>query len=201
MALAAASMRAAVERKIRVCFTWVTPDVSSMRRRWDASRNRSTDIRLLAPGGGQGVCSPVEALMKLVVGAIIHRGDGRILIAQRTLDGSTIAGKWEFPGGKVEAGEDPRAALARECVEELGCHVEVGGIYETIFHQYRDLTVLLLFYLCRITEGTARALEHNDLAWVSPAEMKNYDLLEADRPLPDLFERRFPYFAEGLKLT
>lgn len=133
----------------------------------------------------------------LVVGAIVARADGRILIAQRPV-GRKHAGQWEFPGGKVEPGEDPRAALRRECREEMGCEVAVGAVYETIFHRYDWGSVLLLFYCAKVIGGEPASLEQNALAWVTPAEMAGYDLLEADRPLPAMFARRFPHFEEGL---
>lgn len=138
----------------------------------------------------------IDALA-LVVAAIIADDRGRILIAQRP-EGMRHAGKWEFPGGKVEPGEDPRHALVRECREELGCHVRAGAIYETVFHTYSSHSVLLLFYLCRIEEGKPQPLERNALSWVTPEEMEEYDLLEADRPLPAMFRERFPHYAPGM---
>ena len=133
------------------------------------------------------------SLPAIVVAAIITDGNGRILINQRPPD-SRHAGKWEFPGGKVEPGEDPRDALERECLEELGCTVRAGAIYETIFHAYPGHSVLLLFYLAEILEGRPRPLEQNRLAWTTAEEMAAYDLLEADRPLPALFQQRYPHF-------
>lgn len=129
----------------------------------------------------------------LVVGAIIADASGRILIAQRP-PGSRAAGRWEFPGGKLEPGEDPRSALLRECQEELGCTVDVGTVYEVVYFAYEGLTVLLIFYTARIVEGIARSMEQNALQWVTPEEMESVDLLEADRPLPAMFRARFPHF-------
>jgi len=132
----------------------------------------------------------------LVVAAIIAREDGTILITQRP-PSSKLSGMWEFPGGKVEPGEGPRAALVRECHEELGCDVEAGAVYETIFHRVGNHCILLLFYLTRVVKGEPQPMERNALAWVTPANMRLYALLEPDRPLIDLFERRFPMFEQG----
>lgn len=129
----------------------------------------------------------------LVVAAVIAREDGRILIAQRG-PGRRNPGEWEFPGGKVEEGEDPRAALVRECDEEMGCPIEVGAPYETIFVVNEKHAVLLLFYTARLRDGDPRPIEHSDLRWVTPQEMAAYELLEADRGLPAQFVRRFPHF-------
>jgi 8-oxo-dGTP diphosphatase len=130
----------------------------------------------------------------IVSAAIIAREDGHILISQRPSH-SRMRGFWEFPGGKLELGEDPRAALRRECLEELGVQVEVGRIYETIFHRVGGSCILLLFYLVRIEKGEPRSMEQNALEWVTPEGMELYELLEADKPLVALFQERFPHFA------
>lgn len=132
----------------------------------------------------------------IVCAALIARPDGRILISQRPPN-RRMSGFWEFPGGKVELGEDPRGALVRECREELGCLVEVGSIYESVFHRSGNHCILLLFYLARVLEGEPQSMENNELAWVTPAEMENYKLLEADQPLVLMFGRRFPEFEFG----
>lgn len=129
----------------------------------------------------------------IVAAAIIAREDGTILIAQRP-SSSKLHGFWEFPGGKVEPGEDPRAAVVRECQEELGCEVEVGRIYDTINHFVGGSCILLLFYLARIVEGEPRSMEQNAIQWVTPEGMRLYELLEPDRPLVEQFQRRFPHF-------
>ncbi|HMZ53008.1 (deoxy)nucleoside triphosphate pyrophosphohydrolase [Candidatus Sumerlaeota bacterium] len=131
----------------------------------------------------------------IVTGVLLTRNDREILIAQRA-GKPPLAGKWEFPGGKVEPGEDPRAALARECREEIGCEIEVGDIYESIFHRAERGNILLLFYLARIVHGEPTALEHTALAWVTPQQMRDFDLLEADRPLIERFIAKFPSHAD-----
>jgi len=117
----------------------------------------------------------------LVVAGLIIGGDGRILIAQRRAD-QALGGKWEFPGGKVEPGEAPVAALARELREELGVTAEVGRIWDVLFHAYPEFDLVMLVYVCRII-GSPRAVEVADLAWVAVAELPGWDILPADRPL------------------
>lgn len=117
----------------------------------------------------------------LVVAGLIVGDDGRILIAQRRAD-QALGGKWEFPGGKVEPGEAPVAALARELHEELGVTAAVGRIWEVLFHAYPDFDLVMLVYVCRIN-GAPRAVEVADLAWVAPRDLAGWDILPADRPL------------------
>ena len=117
----------------------------------------------------------------LVVAGLIHR-DRKILLAQRPA-GSWMEGYWEFPGGKVQPDEDPRDALARELVEELGVRCKVGEIEEVIHHRYPDRTVLLLFFHCKLTHGEPFGMEGQSLKWVSMGELKPEEILPADRPL------------------
>ena len=119
---------------------------------------------------------------KLVVAGLIIGGDQRILIAQRRAD-QELALKWEFPGGKVEPGEAPTAALVRELREELGVTVAVGRIWDVLFHAYPAFDLVMLVYVCRIVEGAPRALEVADLAWVAIDDLARWDILAADRPL------------------
>lgn len=103
----------------------------------------------------------------LVAAAVVIR-EGRVLLSQRK-GGSHLAGAWEFPGGKVEAGEDPKAALARELEEELGVQATVGDIVEVTFHRYdeADKSVLLLFYEASLAPGSPepRAVDVADVTW------------------------------------
>jgi 8-oxo-dGTP diphosphatase len=118
----------------------------------------------------------------LVVAGVITRADGRVLITQRTATQS-LPLQWEFPGGKVEDGESPAAALARELREEIDVGVLVGRIWDVLFHAYPDFDLVMLVYACKITDGEPRAVEVADLAWVPPAELARWDVLPADRPL------------------
>ena len=117
----------------------------------------------------------------LVVAGLIVGDDGRILITQRRAD-QALGGQWEFPGGKVEPGEAPVAALARELREELGVATSVGRIWDVLFHAYPEFDLVMLVYVCRIN-GAPRAVEVADLAWVAPRDLAGWDILPADRPL------------------
>src|SRR5207249_11191595 len=100
---------------------------------------------------------------KLVVAALVRDGEGRILLTQRRAD-QPMPLLWEFPGGKVEPGEAPVDALAREIGEELGCAARVGRIDEVVFHAYDDFDLYMLVYACTLL-GEPRALEVAQLAW------------------------------------
>jgi 8-oxo-dGTP diphosphatase len=128
---------------------------------------------------------------KLVVAGLIVDGD-RVLITQRRADQS-LPLQWEFPGGKVEPGEAPVAALVRELVEEIGVVVEVGEIWDVLFHAYPAFDLVMLVYACRISDGEPRAVEVADVAWVAVDELRAWDILPADRPLVDrLVDERPP---------
>ena len=121
---------------------------------------------------------------KLVVAGLILGDDGRVLITQRRAD-QALPLQWEFPGGKVEPGEAPVAALVRELREEIGVTVTVGRIWDVLFHAYPTFDLVMLVYACRIVEGEPRAVEVADLAWVAPDDLARWDILPADRPLVD----------------
>ncbi len=125
---------------------------------------------------------------KLVVAALIARASGEVLITQRRED-QALPLYWEFPGGKVEPGEAPEAALEREIREELGVAVAVGRIWDVMFHAYPEYDVYMLVYRCTITGGTPSAVEVKDLAWVAPAALDGYDVLPADAPLVARLQR------------
>lgn len=130
----------------------------------------------------------------LVVAGLVGDGSGKVLVTRRRPD-QPMPDQWEFPGGKMEPGEAPDAALARELVEELGARVEVGPIWDVLFHRYADRAVLMLIYACRLLPGEiARCVEVADLAWVTPLELgaAGLDLLPADRPLVDRLRREGP---------
>jgi 8-oxo-dGTP diphosphatase len=117
----------------------------------------------------------------LVVAALIRR-DGRILVSRRRKD-QAMPFLWEFPGGKVEAGEAPTAALAREVMEELGCEVEVGRIDEVVFHAYPAFDLVMLVYGCRVIRGEPWAAAVAEISWVKAEDLPQLDLLPADYPL------------------
>ena len=110
--------------------------------------------------------------------------DGKVLIAKRP-QGKQLAGLWEFPGGKVEAGETPEACLIRELDEELGITITHACLAPFVFasHAYEAFHLLMPLFLCRRWEGFVTAREHEALAWVRPAQMNDYPMPPADAPL------------------
>ena len=118
-----------------------------------------------------------------VVAAVIER-DGRVLVAQRPPH-KHLALKWEFPGGKVEPGEAPAAALVREIKEELGCDIAVGRALPRSTHAYATMTIELIPFFCRLAPGSAEPHPHEHAAvlWATPAELRALDLAAADWPV------------------
>lgn len=110
--------------------------------------------------------------------------DGRVLITKRP-EGKAMAGLWEFPGGKVEKGEKPEAALIRELKEELDIDVSEACLAPLTFasHAYRDFHLIMLLYVCRKWEGFVTPLEGQETAWVRPVRLRDYEMPEADVPL------------------
>ena len=120
----------------------------------------------------------------LVAAAALVDVDGRVLICQRP-EGKQLAGLWEFPGGKVEAGETPEAALIRELEEELGITVAQACLAPFVFasHAYEDFHLLMPLYLLRRWEGQVARREHAALKWVRPSALFDYPMPPADAPL------------------
>jgi 8-oxo-dGTP diphosphatase len=120
----------------------------------------------------------------LVAAAALVDADGRVLLAQRP-PGKSMAGLWEFPGGKVNAGETPEAALIRELTEELGVDVTASCLAPFTFasHTYPDFHLLMPLYVCRKWSGIPVAREGQQLAWVRPARLGDYPMPPADKPL------------------
>jgi 8-oxo-dGTP diphosphatase len=118
-----------------------------------------------------------------VVAALCERR-GQVLLAQRRADQS-LPLMWEFPGGKVEAGESPQAALAREIHEELGCRVRVGERIETLRHAYPDFDLDMPVYRVVVTEGEPRAVTVAAVRWVPYAELAGLPMPPADIPLAE----------------
>jgi 8-oxo-dGTP diphosphatase len=110
--------------------------------------------------------------------------DGRVLLAQRP-EGKSLAGLWEFPGGKVEPGETPEVALIRELKEELDIDTWSSCLAPLTFasHSYEDFHLLMPLFACRKWQGTVRSLEGQELAWVKPNRLRDYPMPPADLPL------------------
>ncbi|HBV97695.1 MAG: hypothetical protein JL50_03370 [Peptococcaceae bacterium BICA1-7] len=117
----------------------------------------------------------------IVTAAVITHG-GRVLITRRKEDASRGL-KWEFPGGKLEEGEDPEDCIVREIREEIDIDIEVDRIYKAIMHRYPETNILLLAYLCRHVGGSPVPLECSDIQWAPVQRLMDYDLAEADIPI------------------
>jgi 8-oxo-dGTP diphosphatase len=126
----------------------------------------------------------VSVKLVLVAACALIDPDGRVLIAQRP-QGKPMAGLWEFPGGKVEAGERPEVSLTRELKEELGIVVKEECLAPLTFasHLYSDFHLLMPLYVCRRWEGIVEAKEAQRLKWVRPNDLRNYPMPPADEPL------------------
>ena len=120
----------------------------------------------------------------IVVAAALMDAEGRVLLAQRP-EGKALAGLWEFPGGKLEPGESPEAALVRELAEELDIEVEPQDLWPLSFasHGYEDFHLMMPLYAVRRWKGAPRAVEAAGLAWARPSEMGAYPMPPADGPL------------------
>ncbi|HEX3935909.1 MAG TPA: 8-oxo-dGTP diphosphatase MutT [Xanthobacteraceae bacterium] len=126
----------------------------------------------------------MSAKLVLVVACALIDTDGRVLIARRP-PGKSMAGLWEFPGGKVEPGERPEQSLIRELREELGIAVKEECLAPLTFasHLYPDFHLLMPLYVCRRWAGFVEARENQQLKWVRPPELRNYPMPPADEPL------------------
>jgi 8-oxo-dGTP diphosphatase len=124
-----------------------------------------------------------QSLMLVVAVALVDP-DGRVLIAQRP-EGKSMAGLWEFPGRKIEAGERPETALIRELGEELGIAVKEACLAPFTFasHTYSAFHLLMPLYVCRRWDGVPQARHHAALKWVRPKDMRDYPMPAADLPL------------------
>ena len=124
-----------------------------------------------------------------VVAALIWK-DETFMICQRPAHKARGL-LWEFVGGKVEAGETREEALVRECREELGVRLSVGALFMDVTHEYPDITVHLSLFNATIAEGVPQKLEHNDIRWITPAEISDYDFCPADVEILAAITRTF----------
>ena len=116
-----------------------------------------------------------------VVAAFIWDGD-KFMICQRPAHKARGL-LWEFVGGKVEQGETKEQALIRECKEELNIILSVGDVFMDIVHEYPDITVHLTLFNSTIVKGEPKKLEHNDIQWILPSEIQNYEFCPADKEI------------------
>jgi 8-oxo-dGTP diphosphatase len=125
-----------------------------------------------------------ELRIQLVVACALVDTDRRVLIAQRP-PGKQLAGLWEFPGGKLEPGETPEAALIRELEEELGVSTKTACLAPLTFasHSYESFHLLMPLFVCRKWQGLPQAREHSALKWVRPQQLRDYPMPPADLPL------------------
>jgi 8-oxo-dGTP diphosphatase len=130
----------------------------------------------MQPGGGPPLV--------LVAAVVLVDADGRVLLARRP-EGKAMAGLWEFPGGKVDPGETPEAALIRELAEELGIDVAASCLAPFTFasYAYPDFHLLMPLYVCRKWAGIPTPREGQHLRWVRPARLADYPMPPADKPL------------------
>ena len=119
--------------------------------------------------------------MTEVVAALIWHGD-KFMICQRPAHKARGL-LWEFVGGKVELGETKEQALIRECQEELAVTLSVGDVFMDVVHEYPDLTVHLTLFNATIAKGEPQKLEHNDIKWITPSEIPNYEFCPADEEI------------------
>ena len=119
--------------------------------------------------------------MTKVVAALIWDKD-KFMICQRPAHKARGL-LWEFVGGKVEPGETKEQALIRECQEELAVTLSVGDVFMDVVHEYPDLTVHLTLFNAKIADGEPQKLEHNDIKWITPSEIRYYDFCPADKEI------------------
>jgi len=128
-----------------------------------------------------GIASRDEMNTVIVTASLIIE-QGKVLVTQRKKN-SSHGLLWEFPGGKVKEGEDPREALRRELKEELDVEVEVGMIFDAVFYSYPEYPILLLVYRCRIEKGFLKPIGCHDLRWVTLKELEKLAMPPADEPI------------------
>jgi 8-oxo-dGTP diphosphatase len=129
-----------------------------------------------------------ELTIEVVAGGLFD-GAGRVLIAQRPA-GKPLAGRWEFPGGKLLDGEEPYAGLVRELREELGVTIRAADRLLRYAHRYPERTVWLDMWIVTDWSGEVHPHDNQALAWVEPARLDEHDILEADRPIVEALQRR-----------
>jgi len=131
--------------------------------------------------------SDAKPVVRVVAGALYDR-DGKVLIAERP-PGKHMAGRWEFPGGKLATGETEEQALVRELREELGVEVTASHPFMRLTHEYDDRVVELSMWIVDGFRGEARSLDQQRLKWVAPGQLRSEDILEADLPFIEALQK------------
>ena len=126
--------------------------------------------------------------MTEVVAALIWKNN-KFMICQRPAHKARGL-LWEFVGGKVESGETKEQALIRECKEELNVLLSVGDVFMDVVHEYPDLTVHLTLFDATIADGEPQKIEHNDIQWITPSEIANYEFCPADKEILERIQNR-----------
>lgn len=149
--------------------------------------------------GGSGCCELcwrfivcIKSSLLFVVACVLLDTKSRILLAERP-KGKSLAGLWEFPGGKIEQGEKPEISLVRELKEELGIHVQPTDLFPLTFssHEYETFHLILLLYLCSRYDGIPQGREGQNLKWVLVHDLDKYAMPDADKPLIHIL-KNFP---------
>ncbi len=143
----------------------------------------------------ENIDAPLPPPLKVVqvAAAVLVDRDGRVLLAQRPA-GKALAGMWEFPGGKIEAGETPEVALVRELHEKLGIETGIGCLSPLTFvsHRYEEFAMHLVMqvFVCRVWRGAVMPKEGQEVAWVYPRDFRHYTMPAADLPLIPVIQER-----------
>ena len=162
-----------------------------MMQRTSMRRLTEYEMRHIVAGG----ITPMEKPVIQVVGAAIINEKGEVLCAQRGY--GSLIGQWEFPGGKVEAGETDQVALAREIKEELNIDIEVEELIDENYNEYSDKNINLKVYRCKYISGEINDTEHQALGWKKPTEMESLDWAEADQPIVETYLDSLPKKIDG----
>jgi 8-oxo-dGTP diphosphatase len=131
----------------------------------------------------------VEQLRQILVTAGFMEEKGKFLMAKRLPHGPE-GSKWEFPGGKIEPGEDPRCCLQRELLEELGVEVKVGAVLDVISTADELRHLIIIYFDCRIIKGSLKAIECQDFKWLTPSEVPSLDRPESDQKFWDNWQKK-----------
>jgi 8-oxo-dGTP diphosphatase len=168
-----------VQEKVGLAYVGIADEVAPAR-----GGSMGVEVRALSRRRWQELKEPPPVPVVVVVAVLLVDGDGRVLIAQRP-QGKSMAGLWEFPGGKMKNGEAPEAALIRELKEELAIDIQAACLAPFSFasHRYDSFHLLMPLYVCRRWDGSVQPQEGQMVKWVKPAKLADYPMPPADKPL------------------